>query len=180
MSNKELANLIFPNIDKTIEDYEKMYPERNLNSNQKVTRFAPSPTGYMHIGGVYQALIDFMLAKNSDGIFYLRNEDTDSTREENDATKLIMKTLKEYEILPDEYEYENEIVGNYGPYVQSERKEIYKKYALQLVESGNAYYSFDTAEELDAMRKECEGRGETFIYNATSRGKLKNSLNMDF
>ena len=108
MNNKDLANLIFPNIDKTVEDYEKMYPERNLNSNQKVTRFAPSPTGYMHIGGVYQALIDFMLAKNSDGIFYLRNEDTDSTREVNDATKLIMKTLKEYEILPDEYEYENE------------------------------------------------------------------------
>ena len=158
MNNKDLANLIFPNIDKTVEDYEKMYPERNLNSNQKVTRFAPSPTGYMHIGGVYQALIDFMLAKNSDGIFYLRNEDTDSTREVNDATKLIMKTLKEYEILPDEYEYEDEIVGNYGPYVQSERKEIYHAFIKRLIEIGRAYPCFCKKEELDSMRKRQEER----------------------
>lgn len=164
MNNKDLANLIFPNIDKTVEDYEKMYPERNLNSNQKVTRFAPSPTGYMHIGGVYQALIDFMLAKNSDGIFYLRNEDTDSTREVNDATKLIMKTLKEYEILPDEYEYENEIVGNYGPYVQSERKEIYHAFIKRLIEIGRAYPCFCKKEELDSMRKRQEGRKKRTGY----------------
>ena len=164
MNNKDLANLIFPNIDKTVEDYEKMYPERNLNSNQKVTRFAPSPTGYMHIGGVYQALIDFMLAKNSDGIFYLRNEDTDSTREVNDATKLIMKTLKEYEILPDEYEYENEIVGNYGPYVQSERKEIYHAFIKRLIEIGRAYPCFCEKEELDSMRKRQEERKKRTGY----------------
>ena len=164
MNNKDLANLIFPNIDKTVEDYEKMYPERNLNSNQKVTRFAPSPTGYMHIGGVYQALIDFMLAKNSDGIFYLRNEDTDSTREVNDATKLIMKTLKEYEILPDEYEYENEIVGNYGPYVQSERKEIYHAFIKRLIEIGRAYPCFCKKEELDSMRKRQEDRKKRTGY----------------
>lgn len=164
MNNKDLANLIFPNIDKTVEDYEKMYPERNLNSNQKVTRFAPSPTGYMHIGGVYQALIDFMLAKNSDGIFYLRNEDTDSTREVNDATKLIMKTLKEYEILPDEYEYENEIVGNYGPYVQSERKEIYHAFIKRLIEIGRAYPCFCRKEELDSMRKRQEERKKRTGY----------------
>ena len=164
MNNKDLANLIFPNIDKTVEDYEKMYPERNLNSNQKVTRFAPSPTGYMHIGGVYQALIDFMLAKNSDGIFYLRNEDTDSTREVNDATKLIMKTLKEYEILPDEYEYENEIVGNYGPYVQSERKEIYHAFIKRLIEIGRAYPCFREKEELDSMRKRQEERKKRTGY----------------
>ena len=164
MNNKDLANLIFPNIDKTVEDYEKMYPERNLNSNQKVTRFAPSPTGYMHIGGVYQALIDFMLAKNSDGIFYLRNEDTDSTREVNDATKLIMKTLKEYEILPDEYEYENEIVGNYGPYVQSERKEIYHAFIKRLIEIGRAYPCFCKKEELDSMRKRQEERKKRTGY----------------
>lgn len=164
MNNKDLANLIFPNINKTVEDYEKMYPERNLNSNQKVTRFAPSPTGYMHIGGVYQALIDFMLAKNSDGIFYLRNEDTDSTREVNDATKLIMKTLKEYEILPDEYEYENEIVGNYGPYVQSERKEIYHAFIKRLIEIGRAYPCFCKKEELDSMRKRQEERKKRTGY----------------
>lgn len=164
MNNKDLANLIFPNIDKTVEDYEKMYPERNLNNNQKVTRFAPSPTGYMHIGGVYQALIDFMLAKNSDGIFYLRNEDTDSTREVNDATKLIMKTLKEYEILPDEYEYEDEIVGNYGPYVQSERKEIYHAFIKRLIEIGRAYPCFCKKEELDSMRKRQEERKKRTGY----------------
>ena len=164
MNNKDLANLIFPNIDKTVEDYEKMYPERNLNSNQKVTRFAPSPTGYMHIGGVYQALIDFMLAKNSDGIFYLRNEDTDSTREVNDATKLIMKTLKEYEILPDEYEYEDEIVGNYGPYVQSERKEIYHAFIKRLIEIGRAYPCFCKKEELDSMRKRQDERKKRTGY----------------
>lgn len=172
MNNKDLANLIFPNIDKTVEDYEKMYPERNLNSNQKVTRFAPSPTGYMHIGGVYQALIDFMLAKNSDGIFYLRNEDTDSTREVNDATKLIMKTLKEYEILPDEYEYENEIVGNYGPYVQSERKEIYHAFIKRLIEIGRAYPCFCKKEELDSMRKrQKERKKRTGYYGVYAKCK---------
>ena len=73
MTNEDLANLIFPNINKTIEDYEKIYPKRKLNEGEEVTRFAPSPTGYMHIGGFYQAIIDYMIAKNTDGIFYLRN-----------------------------------------------------------------------------------------------------------
>ena len=96
MTNKDLANLIFPNITKTIEDYEKEYPSRNLSDGVNVTRFAPSPTGYMHIGGVYQAIIDYVLAKNSNGIFYLRNEDTDGAREIEGATKLIFKTLTKY------------------------------------------------------------------------------------
>ena len=116
MTNKDLADLIFPNITKTVEDYERMYPERDLPEGAAVTRFAPSPTGYMHIGGFYQALTDYILAKNTGGVFYLRNEDTDKLREVDSAVELIMKTLKEYNIIPDEYEYKGNIEGSYGPY----------------------------------------------------------------
>ena len=136
MTNKDLANLIFPNVTKTIEDYEKMYPERNLKEGAKVTRFAPSPTGFMHIGGFYQALTDYIIAKNTNGVFYLRNEDTDKTREVDSAIELIIKTLKEYNLMPDEYEYKDKIVGNYGPYIQSERIEIYHAYIKRLIEIG--------------------------------------------
>ena len=123
MTTKDLANLIFPNITKTVEDIEKEYPKRVLDG--EVTRFAPSPTGFMHIGGCYQAITDYLIAKNTNGIFYLRNEDTDKAREKEDAVKIIMDILNYYNIVPDEYEYEGDIVGNYGPYIQSERKEIY-------------------------------------------------------
>ena len=139
-------------------------------------RFAPSPTGALHLGGVRSALFNYLFARHYGGDFLLRIEDTDQTRYVPGAEEYIIESLKWCGLKVDEGVG---VGGEYGPYRQSERKEIYKKYALQLVESGNAYYSFDTAEELDAMRKECEGRGETFIYNATSRGKLKNSLNMD-
>ena len=91
MTNKDLADLIFPDITKTIEDYEKMYPERDLKEGAKVTRFAPSPTGYMHLGGFYQSLIDYVLAKNSNGLFYLRIEDTDTKREVKEAVDLIFE-----------------------------------------------------------------------------------------
>ena len=172
MNNKELANLIFPDIDKTIEDYKKIYPKRNLDKKQKVTRFAPSPTGYMHIGGVYQALTNYMFAKNSNGIFYLRNEDTDSAREVENATKLIMETLKEYNITPDEYEYQGEIVGNYGPYVQSERKEIYHTFIKHLIEIGRAYPCFCGKDQLDEMRTRQEERKKrTGYYGAYAKCK---------
>lgn len=158
MNNKDLANLIFPNITKTIEDYEKEYSKRNLSEGTCVTRFAPSPTGYMHIGGFYQAIIDYIIAKNSNGIFYLRNEDTDSAREVSDATKLIMETLKHYDIIPDEYEFDGKIVGNYGPYIQSERKEIYHTFIKHLISIGRAYPCFCTKEELNEMRIRQEER----------------------
>lgn len=164
MTNKDLADLIFPDIDKKIEDYIKIYPKRNLKPEQKVTRFAPSPTGYMHLGGVYQALIDFMLAKNSDGIFYLRNEDTDSSREVKDATRLIMETLKYYNIIPDEYEFEGKVIGNYGPYIQSERKEIYHAFIKHLIEIGRAYPCFCEKETLDEMRNRQEERKKRTGY----------------
>ena len=156
MTNKDLADLIFPNITKTVEDYERMYPERNLPEGAAVTRFAPSPTGYMHIGGFYQALTDYILAKNTGGVFYLRNEDTDKLREVDSAVELIMKTLEEYNIIPDEYEYKGNIEGSYGPYIQSERKEIYHAYIKRLIEIGRAYPCFCTKEELEELRRSQE------------------------
>ena len=156
MTNKDLADLIFPNLEHDVDYYESLYPERELKEGEKVTRFAPSPTGYMHIGGFYQALTDYVLAKNSGGIFYLRNEDTDKLREVDSAVELIMATLREYGIVPDEYEYKGEIVGNYGPYIQSERKDIYHAYIKKLIEIGRAYPCFCTREELDELRKNQE------------------------
>lgn len=156
MTNKDLADLIFPNIEHDIEYYENKYPERNLKEGTAVTRFAPSPTGYMHIGNFMSTVIDYILAKNTDGIFYLRNEDTDKAREVEDATKVIMKNLKTYSLIPDEYEYNGKIVGEYGPYIQSERKEIYHTFIKRLIEIGRAYPCFCTKENLEEMRKKQE------------------------
>ena len=164
MTNKDLADLIFPNLEHDVEYYEALYPERNLKEGEKVTRFAPSPTGYLHIGGFFQALIDYVLAKNSNGIFYLRNEDTDKAREVDTAVELIMKTLNQYGLVPDEYEYEGKIVGGYGPYIQSERKEIYHAYIKRLIEIGRAYPCFCTREELNEMRQKQEERKKRTGY----------------
>ncbi len=158
MTNKDLANIIFPDIDKTIEDYEKMYPDRNMPEGSKVTRFAPSPTGYMHLGGFYQAIIDYVMAKNSNGLFYLRIEDTDTKREVKEAVDLIVESLNHYNIIPDESEYNGIVNGNYGPYFQSERKEIYHAFIKYLIEIGRAYPCFCTKDELDDLRKHQEER----------------------
>lgn len=158
MTNKELADLIFPNITKTIEDYEKEYPSRDLSEGAMVTRFAPSPTGFVHIGNLLQALTDFLLAKNSNGVFYLRNEDTDTKREINDAVEKIMEVLEYTNLMPEEYEFKGEIVGKYGPYVQSERKEIYQAFIKHAIEIGRAYPCFCSAEELEVMRKKQEAK----------------------
>ena len=149
MTNKDLANLIFPNINKTVEDYEKMYPARE---EKTVTRFAPSPTGFVHIGGIYGSLIDYLVAKNNNGVFMLRIEDTDQKREMQDAVKLIFDALKYYGLNPDEYEYEGKCVGNYGPYFQSERKEIYHAFIKHLIEIGRAYPCFCSKEKLEELR----------------------------
>ena len=136
--------------------------------NQKVrVRFAPSPTGALHLGGVRTALFNYLFARRHGGDFLLRIEDTDQARYVPGAEEYIIESLKWCGLTVDEGVGAG---GDCGPYRQSERKAIYKEYALQLVESGNAYYSFDTAEELDALRKDCETKGETFIYNAKSRG----------
>lgn len=138
-------------------------------------RFAPSPTGALHLGGVRTALFNYLFARHHGGDFLLRIEDTDQTRYVPGAEEYIINSLQWCGLQVDEGVG---VGGEYGPYRQSERKEIYRKYALQLVESGNAYYSFDTAEELDVLRKKGEEQKETFIYNAKTRGQLKNSLNM--
>lgn len=138
-------------------------------------RFAPSPTGPLHMGGVRTALFNYLFAKKHGGDFLLRIEDTDQTRFVEGAEEYINESLAWCGIKIDEGVKEG---GSYGPYKQSERREIYKKYADQLLESGNAYYAFDTAEELDALRKQAEENKETFIYNAASRNNLNNSLKL--
>lgn len=138
-------------------------------------RFAPSPTGALHLGGVRTALFNYLFARHNGGDFLLRIEDTDQTRYVPGAEEYIIKALQWCGLQVDEGVGTG---GEYGPYRQSERKNLYKQYALQLVTSGHAYYSFDTPEELEACRKACEEQGETFIYNALSRKKLRNSLNM--
>ncbi len=156
MTNQDLANLIFPDVTGSIDDYEKKYPKRDLKEGEVVTRVAPSPTGYMHLGTLFQALIDYILVKNRGGVFYLRNEDTDTKREIEGAVKLVIDTLEEYKIMPDEYEMEGKIVGLYGPYRQTERKEIYHTFIRYLIEIGRAYPCFCTKEELAEMREKQE------------------------
>lgn len=156
MTNKELANLIFPNINKTIEDYRNIYPKRNLAPDAVVSRFAPSPTGFVHIGNFQAAVIDYVIAKNHNGIFFLRNEDTDKEREKEEAVKVIMETLNYYGMNPDEYQFGDKVVGNYGPYIQSERKEIYQAFIKHFIEIGRAYPCFCSKDTLDETRKEQE------------------------
>lgn len=138
-------------------------------------RFAPSPTGPLHIGGVRTALFNYLFAKKNNGTFYIRIEDTDQTRFVPGAEAYIFEALHWLGIEPDETVGKNE---KFGPYRQSDRKHLYKEYALQLVHNGFAYYAFDTPDELDVLRKEAEAAGNTFIYNHTVREELKTSLNM--
>lgn len=167
MTTKDLADLIFPNITKTVEDYEKEYPVRDLPEGAKVVRYAPSPTGFMHIGNFYSTVIDYCLAKQSKGIFYLRNEDTDSAREIEGAVEYIRHVLAHYNLNPDEYEYRDlkETKGNYGPYIQSERKDIYHAFIKHLIIEGKAYPCFLTQEEMDAIREaQTKGKKRIGIY----------------
>ncbi len=136
-------------------------------------RFAPSPTGPLHIGGVRTALFNYLFAKKNNGVFYLRIEDTDQNRFVPGAEEYIMEALEWLGIAPSETVGKNE---KFGPYRQSERKPLYKQYADQLINSGNAYYAFDTAEALDSLRKQYETEGKTFIYNWSNREKLNTSL----
>ncbi|MDD5149909.1 MAG: glutamate--tRNA ligase [Flavobacterium sp.] len=142
-------------------------------SKQVRVRFAPSPTGPLHIGGVRTALFNYLFAKKNNGVFFLRIEDTDQNRFVPGAEEYIMEALEWLGIAPDETIGKNE---KFGPYKQSERKHLYKQYADELINSGNAYYAFDTAEALDFHRKQHEEQGKTFIYNHHNREKLDTSL----
>ncbi|MES2863116.1 MAG: glutamate--tRNA ligase, partial [Bacteroidota bacterium] len=138
-------------------------------------RFAPSPTGPLHIGGVRTALFNYLFAKKHGGTFYIRIEDTDQTRFVAEAEDYIFEALEWLGISPDETIGKNE---KFGPYRQSDRKAIYKQYADELINSGWAYYAFDSSEKLDELRKQAETDGKTFIYNHTVRETLDTSLNV--
>ena len=156
MDYKELANLIFPNA-KDISYYEEMYPERNLPEGAIVTRVAPSPTGFTHIGTLYQGLVAKMAAIKTKGVFFLRIEDTDQKREVEGGITNIINAFNEFDICPDEGMISQEDgKGKYGPYKQSQRKEIYEAYAKYMLSIGKAYPCFATPEELDEMRAKQE------------------------
>lgn len=138
-------------------------------------RFAPSPTGPLHMGGVRTALFNYLFAKKHRGTFILRIEDTDQNRYVKGAEEYIKEALEWCGLIPDEGPGYG---GNYGPYRQSERKGIYQKYIQELIQSGMAYYAFDTPEELDQLRESAEAEGQTFIYNYRNRLHLKTSLNL--
>lgn len=156
MDYKDLANLIFPDA-KEISYYEEKYPERNLPEGAVVTRFAPSPTGFVHIGGLYQALVARTIAEKTGGVFFLRVEDTDQKREVENGVTGIVNSLKDFDMVPDEGMIsDTEEIGNYGPYKQSLRKDIYQAYAKYMIEQGKAYPCFCTPEDLVEIRQKQE------------------------
>lgn len=142
MNYQKLADLLYPNTTKTIQDYLNIYPNRNLPEGSEVTRFAPSPTGYLHIGHFCGATTDMMLAKVSNGVFYMRLEDTDGKRTVEGADKVALQMLEKFGIVPNEGYLLNQQSGIYGPYKQSERVEIYNTFAKYLVSVGRAYPCF--------------------------------------
>lgn len=150
---EKLANLIFPDITETIEDLEKRYPERSLKEGAEVTRYAPSPTGFLHTGALFTSLINKKIADQTGGVFYLRLEDTDTKREVEGSAKDVLEGLEAYGLTPVEGLSKNgESIGNYGPYRQSEREKIYKICAKELVRKGLAYPCFCTSDDLDKLR----------------------------
>lgn len=157
---ERLAELLFPDVATTPEDMEEKYPRRDLPEGARVTRFAPSPTGFLHIGGLYTAMMSKLTAESTDGVFFLRIEDTDKKREVEDGVTGIIQGLNDFGITPDEgitgFDTES---GNYGPYQQSKRAGIYHTYAKSLVKQGLAYPCFCTAEELDELRQQQEAEG---------------------
>ena len=157
MNYKELAQLLFANIDKSPEYYEELYPVRNLKEGARVTRFAPSPTGFLHFGNLFTCMIAYKTAKATDGVFYVRVEDTDQKRKVEGAIDVMLKGLAVYGINADEGVVGDDVEkGDYGPYYQSKRKDIYQCYAKWLVEQGLAYPCFCSADELDEIRSEQE------------------------
>ena len=185
---KELADLLFPHITKTPDDYQVQFPPRDLPSGAKVTRFAPSPTGFVHIGSLMTTLVDKRVSDQSGGVFFLRIEDTDKKREQDRSVEEIITNLINFDLTPDEgYISADPLVerGAYAPYVQSQRVEIYEAFAKVMVETGHAYPCFCTEEELDRLRKSQEAQGVTrpgyygnwAIWRNTSIEQVKERLN---
>lgn len=165
MDYKKLADLLFPNITKSISYYEDtVFPNRNLSEGAKVTRLAPSPTGFIHLGNLYGAFVDERLAHQSNGIFMLRIEDTDEKRKVEGAVELIISSLEYFGLKFDEGASVDCEIGNYGPYYQSNRAEIYQTVAKYLVEIGRAYPCFCSEEELEQIRNEQLAQNVTTGY----------------
>lgn len=172
MDYKKLSELLFPNIEKTTEYYEALYPERNLPEGAKVTRLGPSPTGFIHLGNLYGAFVDERLAHQSEGVFFLRIEDTDDKRLVEGAEEIIINSLRFFGINFDEGVTSTGDIGAYGDYTQSHRGEIYQCFAKKLVEEGKAYPCFLTEEEINNIRNNQEEiKANPGIYGkwATSR-----------
>ncbi len=174
---EKLANLLFSDIDKTPEYYEQLYPQRPLKEGARVSRFAPSPTGFLHIGGLFAAMVAKLNASTTGGVFFLRIEDTDKKREITDGVSEIIKGLEAFGVTPDEgvmgFEKEE---GNYGPYQQSHRREIYRCFAKDLVLKGLAYPCFCSEEKLNTLREKQEAEG----VNKGYYGKWAHCRNLSY
>ena len=164
MDYNRLAELLFPHINTTPEEMEARYPKRELPEGAKVTRMAPSPTGFMHLGNLFGAIADERLAHQSGGVFYLRIEDTDQKREVPGAVETILQVFSDYELPFDEGATVDGDNGLYGPYRQRQRAQIYQTYAKWLVRQGKAYPCFCTEDELAAIREKQAERKENFGY----------------
>ena len=170
MDYDKLAELLFPNITKTPEDYEALYPERSLPEGAMVTRMAPSPTGFIHLGNLYGALADERLAHTTGGACFLRIEDTDDKREVEGAVPVLLDTLSYFGITFDEGKTKDGEIGAYGPYTQSQRAEIYQTMVKHLVRQGKAYPCFMTEEEIEEIRKaQAEAKLDPGIYGAYAK-----------
>ena len=153
MTNKELADLMYPHVTKTIEDYEKIFPKRNLKDGAMVSRYAPSPTGFVHMGNMLSCFIENIVPKRTGGKFYLRIEDTDQKREVVGGINNIISAMKTIGLSYDEGVIsEEEELGNYGPYIQSKRRDIYHAFAKYMIENDLAYPCFCEAEEIEEIR----------------------------
>ncbi|WP_027399204.1 glutamate--tRNA ligase [Anaerovorax odorimutans] len=158
MDYNKLADMLFPNINKQPEEYEERYPERNLPDGAKVTRLGPSPTGFIHLGNLYGAFVDERLAHLSDGIFYLRIEDTDDKREVEGAVEAVISSLDYFGLKFDEGATISGEKGSYGPYHQSKRGEIYQCFVKLMIQKGQAYPCFLTEDEITKIREEQESQ----------------------
>lgn len=167
---KKIAELIFGDVDKSTEYYEELFPARELPEGARVTRFAPSPTGYLHFGGLYAGFASKLTADSTNGVFMLRIEDTDKKREVEDGVTGIVNGLRAFGVTPDEgvMGYNMEI-GAYGPYTQSHRREIYRAFAKKLMEEGKAYPCFCTPEDLEEIRAKQENEDIKGYYGSYAK-----------
>lgn len=165
MTNKELANIMYPSVTKTISDYETIYPERNVDDKAVVSRFAPSPTGFVHMGSLLASFVSNKAARDTNGIFYLRIEDTDGKRSVENGIEGIINDLNAFNIEIDEGAIsDNEEIGSYGPYIQSKRVEIYHAFAKWLVENDYAYPCFCSEEDINEIRSVQESKKDRIGY----------------